>query len=446
MIPLFDMTVRGSLVFLAVFTLDSIFFNRMSAAWRRLWWAAVPLAFLVPFRLPIMPAPDLQPAAQTVLRALGDGHSTVTVTYAPASPLHASSYPLLPILWMTGAVIYLLIVFIQTLVASRRWSRERLSTDSSLLNLLEDSKQSAGVTAPIGLVVSDKITAPALLGWLRPRILLPRELAGSMPRAELQAVFLHELAHFRSLDIPLGWLFTLARAVHWFNPLAHAAGIGWSRFREEAADEAAIRWGDQPSGENYGEALLHALKQASGHQAPFGALAIGESLHNLKRRMTMIPHHHKKSARSLLATTVCLLLVGLTVIQFTSAQTPDREADKKAALAAMEAWLAIDNSGKYGEGWDAASKYFKDRVTRDKWIALGKQISDPLGACTGRKLASCMIETEIPDGKGSTLKGLYAVAQFETSFANMKYTIETVSFEKEADGVWRMDGYYIKPR
>ena len=44
------------------------------------------------------------------------------------------------------------------------------------------------------------------------------------------------------------------------------------------------------------------------------------------------------------------------------------------------------------------------------------------------------------------VKGDFVIAQFDSSFENMKYARETVTFEKEADGTWRAAGYYIKPQ
>ncbi|MGH7995118.1 MAG: DUF4019 domain-containing protein [Opitutaceae bacterium] len=47
-----------------------------------------------------------------------------------------------------------------------------------------------------------------------------------------------------------------------------------------------------------------------------------------------------------------------------------------------------------------------------------------------------------PTGK---IKGEFLVVQFEASFENMKYAVETVSFVKEVDGTWKPAGYLIRP-
>ena len=75
-----------------------------------------------------------------------------------------------------------------------------------LLQPMEDCKQEAGITAPIGMVVSAHVSAPAILGWLRPRILLP-SLISSLSRAQFVRIRSTN-STFRSLDILLyNWLF-----------------------------------------------------------------------------------------------------------------------------------------------------------------------------------------------------------------------------------------------
>ena len=69
----------------------------------------------------------------------------------------------------------------------------------------------------------------------------------------------------------------------------------------------------------------------------------------------------------------------------------------------------------------------------------------PLGKLLDRKLASALRQTEIPHGT-QTIKGDWVIAQFDSSFENLKAARETVTFEKEADGSWRAAGYYIKPQ
>jgi beta-lactamase regulating signal transducer with metallopeptidase domain len=438
---LLDLTLRGSFALLLVWGIDRWAGRLMKAAGRRWWWMLVALGFLLPARLSVLPPATRALIPQGWDHFVSAHASGPGATHAPIAQHHFPG-SLWLWLWLGGAAIYLFIVVKQTIVVARRWSHERPSTDPLLLELLEDCKERAGVTAPIGLVLSDDISAPAILGWLRPRILLPTALVSSMSRDGLRAVLFHELAHFKSCDIPLNWLFTLVRALHWFNPLAHLAAAMAIRFQDEAADEAAMRWMEEPGRDSYGESLLLALRHTHGAGPPFGALALGESIQNLKRRITMINGYEKKSSRLVLAVAVTGLLAALIAIQPTRAADEGLETAKTTAVAAIKNWLGEIDGGQYAKSWQDAAPYFQQKVTQEKWISKldGRKA---LGACIDRKLASCAL---LPDGNSKVLKGEYVIAQFEASFENQKYSVETVTFIHGDDGTWKAVGYILKPR
>ena len=440
---LFDLTLRGALVALLVMGFDWWQGRRMSARSRRWWWSLVLLAFLLPVRIPLLPRRERLPLVRE--------WKTDSLPAAPADGGEAGGAAsagrrFWPELWLAGAVSYLALVAVQTARVMRRWPRERLSTDSELLELLEDCKQEAGVTAPIGLVVSASVPSPAILGWVRPRILLPADLVSALPRNTLRAVLLHELAHFRWFDVPFNWLFSLVRAVHWFNPVAHFAFAAWLRFREEAADEAAVRWMQDPSGQSYGEALLQTLRQTEAGAVPFGALAIGESIHHLRRRITMINYHQNKSSRYLLTGLVTLFLAAIVIAQPASTAAGDKSPDPKAAaVAAMQNWLKEIDAGQYEQSWKDASGQFQKTNTSQKWVEALNHYRAPLGKCNDRRLVSAALQKDLLRGQ-TVAKGEFAMIQFESSFENLKYAVETVGCQKGDDGVWRSTGYYVKPR
>ena len=436
---LLELSLRGSIAAGIVWLLDRALARTMAASGRRAWWALVPLAFLVSIPLPV-----LSPHAVTLL-ALWSRPSNAAAAMPPSTGTAPASFHIVSILfalWIAGVAIYLLVVALQTRTAIQKWSRLRLSTDPALLELLEDCKAEAGITAPIGLVVSDAIAMPAIMGWLRPRILLPEGTTAKLKRDQLRAVLLHELAHFRGLDVPLNWLFTLARAVHWFNPVVHFAARGWSIFREEAADEAALRTMGGASADDYGETLLVALRPAHGPAAPFGALAIGESIHHLKRRLLMINQYPNRSRRRFGAVLILVLLVAGIVVRPVRADDAD---PKQAAVAAIQTWLTEMDQGHYDQSWTDAAPSFQKAITSDKWVEVSNAVRAQLGKCTVRKLASSVEQTEVPSPTG-TAKGDFVIAQYDSSFENLKYAMETVCFEKTADGAWKASGYYIKPR
>jgi len=352
---LLALTIRGTLVLALVWLLDCALRMRMNARSRRAWWILVPLGFLIPAGFPILP-PLAQTGAVAPAGAMGaaaDSFAGITSRGHGISIVDA-----LAVVWLAGAVAYLLVVGVRTARASRHWSRARLSTDAEMLGLLEECKAAAGVTTQIGIVVSDDVPAPALFGWLRPRILLPASFVAAVReepegrasrREQLRGILLHELAHLRARDIPLHWLHTLACAAHWFNPFAHLGARAWIRFREEAADESAIAWLGSRDATEYGEAFVEALKHSRAFSLPLGALVVGESNKNLKQRMIMILNNARKTPRIALA---LALTAGLAVA---AAFLPARADDPKLAKAKPAKPKAVSTSPDdvlIDKGWD----------------------------------------------------------------------------------------------
>lgn len=423
---LLSLSLQGSAVFGVVLFLDWVLGGRMQARWRRCWWILVPCAFLLPWKLNVISLP-----AKSIPESLPGlfplPHSLPDVG-AITSDTTVGSWMF--VCWLAGAVISFLFLLVGSWKASRRWTGRRFSTDSQLLSLLEDGRAQAGVKAPVGIIVAEDIPTPAIFGWLRPRILLPAALTDPVA---LRHVILHELVHFRSADIPLGWLYALVRCVHWFNPLAYLAAWQWARYREEAADEAVLREVVRPA--EYGETLVGL----AGTPAPCGALGIGESFSHLKTRIGKIMKHHTRTPHKTLALLVFAALAAALLLRTVQAE----EDPKAAAVAAMEVWLKGIDEGDYEQSWDQASAFFRGAVTKEQWVAALKAVRGPLGKCEKRQLISAAYQTEIPEN-GTITKGDFVIAQFDAAYANMKYTVETVTFMKD-DGVWKAGGYFVKP-
>jgi serine/threonine protein kinase/tetratricopeptide (TPR) repeat protein len=113
---------------------------------------------------------------------------------------------------------------------------------------------------------------------------------------------------------------------------------------------------------------------------------------------------------------------------------------EKTAVAAAQKWLEAIDGGHYAESWTDASDYFRSAITQDKWASGLEAVRKPLGSLISRDVKSAQLMTELPGAPD----GQYVVMQFETSFANKKTAIETVTFMREKDGQWKAAGYFIK--
>ena len=119
------------------------------------------------------------------------------------------------------------------------------------------------------------------------------------------------------------------------------------------------------------------------------------------------------------------------------AGSPEKE---KAAVISAEKWLGLVDSQKYPESWTEAAEYFKNAVTQEQWKQAVQGARKPLGKVVSRKVKTKVYRRSLPGAPD----GEYAVIQFDTSFANKKSAIETVTPMMDKDGIWRVSGYYIK--
>ena len=113
---------------------------------------------------------------------------------------------------------------------------------------------------------------------------------------------------------------------------------------------------------------------------------------------------------------------------------------EESIVAAAQSWLGEIDSGDYAKSWKQASSYFQGAVTEKNLTDALNGTRKPLGKLLSRKIVKTQSATSLPGAPD----GNYLVMQFDTSFANKKSAVETVTFMREKDGNWRAAGYYIK--
>jgi beta-lactamase regulating signal transducer with metallopeptidase domain len=82
---------------------------------------------------------------------------------------------------------------------------------------------------------------PAVVGFLRPRIVIPAGFSAEFSAAEQTAILAHERAHLARQDARINAAMALLRCLCWFNPLVHIGAMWLRRDQELACDAAALR-------------------------------------------------------------------------------------------------------------------------------------------------------------------------------------------------------------
>jgi beta-lactamase regulating signal transducer with metallopeptidase domain len=154
------------------------------------------------------------------------------------------------------------------------------------------------------------VGCPALIGVLRPKVILPADFRLRYTRLERLLVLAHERTHLRRGDATWNALVALLRCLFWFNPLIHVAAR-YFRFDQELACDAAVLAARPGSRRPYASAMLKT-------QLTEGALPLGchwRSAQDLKERLRMVNRRAPNRRRRLIGgalTTLLAVVVGFT--------------------------------------------------------------------------------------------------------------------------------------
>jgi hypothetical protein len=137
--------------------------------------------------------------------------------------------------------------------------------------------------------------------------------------------------------------------------------------------------------------------------------------------------------RAWLAFTFALLAL---TAAFAQAQDPRATS----AQAAARTWLLIADKGDIDASWLAAGKKFRDALDLTAWRQAMTEVRAPLGQVQDRTMLATRFDSKLPGGPD----GEYVQVLFETNFTTKSQARETVTLEREPDGVWRVMGYLIR--
>ncbi len=135
-----------------------------------------------------------------------------------------------------------------------------------------------------------------------------------------------------------------------------------------------------------------------------------------------------------------LLGTGLLFVSIAfSTQASEPEAIEEARVETV-AWLSLTDTGQYESSWHSASALFKAAVSKEDWEKSLSAVRTPIGVLETREMATSKFSTTLPGAPD----GEYVVFQFNSSFEHKATALETVTAMKDADGAWRVAGYFIK--
>lgn len=102
-------------------------------------------------------------------------------------------------------------------------------------------------------------------------------------------------------------------------------------------------------------------------------------------------------------------------------------------------WLALVDTGRWNESWNAAGRLIRSSVPQTSWAGIVQPVRQPLGAVASRTLLAATWASVLPGAP----PGDYWVMRFRTRFAQKADAIETITVAREGSA-WKVSGYYIR--
>ncbi len=184
--------------------------------------------------------------------AVSDVNAQYAVTSLPSPEQTASAPPAsqespwqtgaacVVLFWGVGVLMMLLRVAFSLGAAQGLLQGAHDLDDPSLIQCIESLKTRLKVRGHLAVKVLNTLHVPAVVGILRPTLLLPLALVNEMSPEQVEVVLAHELAHVRRCDM----LFTLVQrvieALLFFNPAVWWISRQVSLEREACCDAAAV--------------------------------------------------------------------------------------------------------------------------------------------------------------------------------------------------------------
>lgn len=211
------------------------------------------------------------------------------------------------LIWIIGIIVILVYTIFINIMLSVRVKKFPSCKRQDINEILEKCKLRLKVNSKICLVYDEKLKSPAVYGFIRPKILISKQIIDKLSSKELKFVFLHEITHIKRKDLIVNMFITIIQAFYWFNPLVWYSLYQFKQDCEIACDATALSALGDKEVKEYGQTIINMLQILSEQNLNFGSL--GFSSKYSKRRIIMISLFSKKSIKwSILALSLTFIV------------------------------------------------------------------------------------------------------------------------------------------
>ena len=274
-------------------------------------------------------------AAQGKYRRAGSKQATSSESDEPIVDWAA----LVGSLWGAGSGLLFLVLLVRT-ARFQRLLRQAGKAPDSTQKLARELAGRIGLRRLPEMRVVDARVSPFVWSYgLRPKVILPRNLLGSLEEEDLSLVLTHELSHIKRGDHWVRWFETAPLLLFWWCPVVWFVRREL-RLAEEQCSDASVTELFPDSNCRYVETLVTVCDLQGGRCASDFALGFNES--STTRRCRMILNQKDVRSRLGLFTTLCLSCAAILLLPLSadvSGQTEEIGTTENVELKPIEVEL-----------------------------------------------------------------------------------------------------------
>jgi bla regulator protein BlaR1 len=233
----------------------------------------------------------------------------------------SESNSFLNMLLISSSVAYLSLLVFPSYKLYRNWKFVQLIKKEGLhkadLNyrlFVQKISSHLGIGKKVMVFLSDLVSSPVTVGYLKPVILLPVAALNHLSTQQVEAILLHELSHIRRFDYLINLLISIITTILYFNPFVKNLMRTIEEERENCCDQLVLQYGYDKVG--YASALLSLEKAAP---SPMLVLAASGKEHLLNRIEKIVGMERKKTFKvnnlaGIVASLLCIILFNSVLI------------------------------------------------------------------------------------------------------------------------------------
>lgn len=162
-----------------------------------------------------------------------------------------------PMLWLTG------VFFVGFRILTGFYAIRKIVTNGIQIDhgCIQATKQALKINQDVKVVVSNDVTMPSTVGFIRPIIVVPKQCL-SWSAEQWKTVLFHEMYHIKRCDSFLNTMLQIICALHWYNPLIWMTAAMFREERETSCDQFVMKSGIKPN--CYAMHLLEIIRSGAG--------------------------------------------------------------------------------------------------------------------------------------------------------------------------------------